>query len=161
MVYHINKDDVPEAGLGSKGGELKTRMVYGEDTSMMYAERPEDYHSKPHAHDSEQFNYVIEGKIWIFIEDEAMLLEPGDFNRIPELDIHWSKVEEGPCIMVESHTPPYIGDPDLAGEEFEKVVGLFEDEDEHPDSISVNIWGSESYAENEEEMMEEHLENKD
>lgn len=164
-MLEINKNDVPEAGLSGdklKGGELVTKMVFGNTMSMMYAERPEDYHSTPHVHDSEQFNYVLKGKIWIFVEDEAMLMEPGDFSRVPEMAVHWSNVEEGPCVMVESHSPPYIGDPDLAGEDYDKVVGLFTDEEEPvPIDESVNIWAAESYADNEEELMDEYREKND
>lgn len=157
MTYHVHRDDVPEAGLGSKGGAMETRLVYGKDMSMMYAERPADYHSKPHAHDSEQFNFVIYGKIWIFIEDEAMLLEPGDFNRIPELAVHWSKVESGPCVMIEAHCPAYVADEELAGKDMEKAVGMFgPDEEGIPVDASTNIWAAESYAANEAELMEEY-----
>lgn len=155
MTYHVHRNDVPEAGLGSKGGAMETRLVYGKDMSMMYAERPEDYHSKPHAHDSEQFNYIISGEIWIFIEDEAMLLTPGDFNRIPELAIHWSKVESGPCVMVEAHCPAYVADEELAGKGMQKAIGMFgPDEEGIPVDASTNIWAAESYAENETELIE-------
>lgn len=161
-MFNINKDDVPSAGISDsdrlQGGEIETKMVFGNTMSMMYAERPEDYHSRPHVHDSEQFNYLIEGKLWIFIEDEAFLMEPGDLSRIPEMKVHWSKVEDGPCAMVESHSPPYIGDPDLAGENQSKVVGLFSDsEDPIPIDVSENIWAADFYADHEQEMMDEYL----
>lgn len=160
MALHVNRDGVPDAGLTGeelKGGELVTRMVYGNTMSMMYAERPDDYHSTPHVHDSEQLNYVLKGKIWIFVEDEAMLLEPGDFSRVPKMAVHWSKVEEGPCVMVESHAPPYVGDESLAGENREKVVGLFaDDETPEPTTESDNVWAAESYAEREAELIAEY-----
>ncbi|WP_411968898.1 cupin domain-containing protein [Haloferax sp. YSSS75] len=162
MGLKINRDDVPEAGLSGdhlKGGELVTRMVYGKSMSMVYAERPADYHSTPHVHDAEQFNYVLEGKIWIFVEDEADLLEPGDFSRVPRMAVHWSKVEEGPCVMVESHSPPYIGDEGLAGANKEKVVGLFTD-DETPEASAEasNVWAADSYAEHEDELIASYRE---
>jgi quercetin dioxygenase-like cupin family protein len=154
MPYRINRNDIPEAGLGSKGGDMTTKLVYGADTSMMYAERPADYHSTPHVHDSEQLNYVLDGEIWIFLENEAVLLGPGDFNRVPELEVHWSKVETGLCTMIESHTPPYVGDPELAGENRELAVGLFsEDEPDEPTAESRNVWAASSYAEHEKELM--------
>jgi mannose-6-phosphate isomerase-like protein (cupin superfamily) len=165
MGLNAHRDEVPDAGLSGdelKGGELVTRMVHGNEMSMLYAERPDDYHSTPHVHDSEQLNYVLEGSIWIFLEDEAMLLEPGEFSRIPEMAVHWSKVEDGPCLMVESHAPPYIGDDDLAGADNEKVVGLFAD-DEEPDVVaeSANVWASDAYAEREAELMAEYRESEE
>jgi quercetin dioxygenase-like cupin family protein len=162
MGLKVNRDDVPEAGLSGdhlKGGELITKMVYGKTMSMMYAVRPADYHSTPHVHDAEQFNYVLDGKIWIYVDDEAELLEPGDFSRVPRMAVHWSKVEEGPCAMVESHSPPYVGDEGLAGADKEKVVGLFAD-DEAPEAESeaANVWAAESYADREEELMDAYRE---
>lgn len=162
MGLDVNRDEIPDAGLSGdrlKGGELVTRMVYGKTMSMMYAERPDDYHSTPHVHDSEQLNYVLEGEIWIFVEDEAMLMAPGDFSRVPRMAVHWSKVEDGPCVMVESHAPPYIGDADLAGAGKEKVVGLFAD-DEEPgaEAESDNVWAAESYADREGELIREYRE---
>lgn len=165
MGLRVNKDDVPEAGLSGdhlKGGELVTRMVYGRSMSMMYARRPDDYHSTPHVHDSEQLNYVLEGKIWLFLEDRAVLMEPGDFSRVPRMAVHWSRVEEGPCVMVESHAPPYIGDEGLAGEDKERVVGLFTD-DEEPSAAdeSDNVWAAESYADIEEDLVAAYEERRD
>jgi len=98
----INEDDVPEVNLDSDGitsGEVITRMVYGKTMSMVYIKRPTGYRSQPHAHDSEQLNFVLEGEMWLFIEGEgAELLKPGDFSRVPELEAHWGVVEEGPCL---------------------------------------------------------------
>lgn len=165
MGLKIHRDDIPEGGLDADGekvkaGGLTTKMVYGKTMSMVYAVRPQGHRGVPHAHDAEQFNYVQQGKIWIFVEDEAVLLEPGDFNRIPSMAVHWAIVEEGPCVMIESHAPPYIGDEELAGKNKKKVVGLFQDdEDPTPAGEAVNIWAQETYAENEEQMMEEYLEN--
>lgn len=163
MGLKINKADVPEGGFDADGekveaGGLTTKMVFGKTMSMVYAVRPEGHRGVPHAHDAEQFNYVEQGKIWIFVEDEVVLLEPGDFNRIPSMAVHWAIVEEGPCVMIESHSPPYIGDKELAGPNKEKVVGLFRDSEE-PAAMgeAVNIWARDSYAEHEEQMMEEHL----
>lgn len=162
MGLRVNKDEVPEAGLSGanlEGGELVTRMVHGNTMSMLYAVRPDDYHSTPHVHDSEQLNYVLEGEIWLFLEDEATLMGPGDFSRVPRMAVHWSKVEDGPCVMVESHAPPYIGDEDLAGADNERVVGLFADgEDPDVEAGSDNVWAAESYADGEAELIEEYPE---
>lgn len=158
MALHVSKEDVPAAGFDARGGELETRMVYGKSTSMVYARRPDGYHSSPHVHPAEQLNFVLEGELWMFVEDEAVLLEPGDFHRVPGMAVHWAKVEDGPCVLVEAHSPPYVGDDELAGEDKEHVVGLFAD-DEEPvaDEESGSVWAAESYAENEEAMMESFL----
>jgi len=89
-------------------------MVYGTDTGMMVARRNKGYHSRPHYHDSEQFNYVLEGEIWFFIGDEGFRCRQGDFVRVPRNIVHWTWVRsELGCTMVETHTPSLTGDPEL------------------------------------------------
>lgn len=159
-MMKISKKAVPNASVDTsklEAGNITTKMIYGNTTSLMFAERPKEYHSKPHVHDSEQLNYLLEGEIWIFIEDDVFLMESGDFSRIPEMAVHWSKVKEGPCKMIESHSPPYIGDPELAGENHEKVIGLFSNaEDNEVPEESKNVWAAEWYAENEDALIAEY-----
>ncbi|HTI65964.1 MAG TPA: cupin domain-containing protein [Caulobacteraceae bacterium] len=114
--YHISKDDIPAVDMAPpgdhlKGGALKAQMVFGTDTSMMFAARETGYHSTPHCHDAEQMNYVVEGSIWLFIGNVAILASKGDIVRIPRNAVHWSWVREpGGCVLLETHTPPLIGD---------------------------------------------------
>lgn len=114
--YHIAKDDIPSvdmapSGAHLKGGALMAQMVFGLETSIMFAERETGYHSTPHYHDSEQLNYVLDGSIWLFIGEDGVLAQKGDIVRIPRNAIHWSWVREpGGCILLETHTPPLIGD---------------------------------------------------
>jgi len=151
-----NKDEMelfgtPEGELEDEETEIK--MVYGKNTDFMYGKFPDGSRSSPHFHICEQINFVQEGKIWMFVEDEAFLLGPGDFHRIPPKKVHWSRVEEGPVVITEAHSPPMIGD------DWSTAVGLFgDDEDPTPEESARNIWASEDYAENEEEMMQEKLE---
>lgn len=44
----------------------------------MIASRAPGYHTRPHAHESEQINYVLEGEIWFFVEDKGFLCRKGD-----------------------------------------------------------------------------------
>lgn len=160
MALHVNKDDVPTVGYDTGGdGELESRLVYGEEMNMLYAKRPDGYHSKPHAHPAEQFNFVLEGEMWLFTPEEAALLEPGDFHRVPGLAVHWGKVTDGPCILVEGHSPPLIGDEELVGEDREHVVGLFgEHEDPDIEETSRSVFASEDYADDEDRLMREYHE---
>jgi gentisate 1,2-dioxygenase len=78
----------------------------------MVATRQPEYHSRPHAHDSEQLNYVLEGELYVFVNDDGFLAKQGDIFRIPRNAIHWSWVKGSiPCVLLETHTPPLIGDP--------------------------------------------------
>ena len=82
------KEEVVEMKVA--GGELRTKQVLGQNSSLMVAARSGGYHSEPHAHDCEQLNYVQRGEIWVFIEDTAYHLRTGDFLRIPPGAVHWA-----------------------------------------------------------------------
>lgn len=125
--YVIHEDDVPNALMlppdKLKGGKIKSKIVYGVEGNFMVATREGGYHSSPHRHDCEQLNYVSDGEIWIFIEDDGFLARKGDFFRIPRNAVHWSWIRsKAPCTLVEAHIPPITGDPANA----KAAVGLFE-----------------------------------
>ena len=108
--------DVPETALVPAkylaGGSIGAQIVYGLDSSMMVATRQPQYHSRPHIHDAEQLNYVLDGELFVFVGDIGFLARKGDVFRIPRNAVHWSWVQgDGPCVLLETHTPPLIGDP--------------------------------------------------
>lgn len=108
--------DIPETNLVPaqylSGGSIGAQIAYGRESSIMVATRQPQYHSKPHAHDSEQLNYVLEGELYVFVGDSGFLAKKGDVFRIPRNAIHWSWVQGStPCVLLETHTPPLIGDP--------------------------------------------------
>lgn len=108
--------DIPETNLVPaqflSGGSVGAQIAYGRDASIMVATRQPQYHSKPHSHDSEQLNYVLEGELYVFVDDDGFLARKGDVFRIPRNAIHWSWVQGAmPCVLLETHTPPLIGDP--------------------------------------------------
>jgi mannose-6-phosphate isomerase-like protein (cupin superfamily) len=107
--------DIPETCLVPAkfltGGSVGAQIAYGRETSMMIATRQPHYHSKPHAHDSEQLNYVLEGELYVFVGDDGFLVKTGDIFRVPRNAVHWSWVQgTTPCVLLETHTPPLIGD---------------------------------------------------
>jgi mannose-6-phosphate isomerase-like protein (cupin superfamily) len=112
---HIALADIPETNLVPKkylaGGSIGAQIAYGLDSSMMVAVRQPQYHSRPHSHDAEQLNYVIQGELYVFVADSGFLAKEGDIFRIPRNAVHWSWVQGTvPCVLLETHTPPLIGD---------------------------------------------------
>ncbi len=92
--------------LQVRGGAMSTKMVYGNECNMMVAVRAGGYHSNPHRHDAEQINYLLEGEVWVFIEDDAFLMKAGDFSRIPKNALHWAwNRSDKPCTLIEAHAP--------------------------------------------------------
>ena len=114
--YCISLDDIPETALVPAkyltGGSIGAKIAYGTDASIMVATRQPGYHSKPHRHDSEQLNYVLEGELYIFVDDTGFLARKGDVFRIPRNAMHWSWVQGStPCMLLEVHAPALTGDP--------------------------------------------------
>ena len=111
--------DIPETNLVPakflSGGSIGAQIAYGRESSIMVATRQPQYHSKPHSHDSEQLNYVLEGELYVFIGDDGFLAKKGDVFRIPRNAVHWSWVQgTTPCVLLETHAPPLIGDPGVS-----------------------------------------------
>jgi quercetin dioxygenase-like cupin family protein len=91
-----------------KGGAMSVYQIYGTQCGMMVATRAGGYHSSPHKHVAEQLNYVIEGEIWIFVEQDGFHLRAGDFLRIPSMAVHWAWIRSvEPCTMVEAFSPAH------------------------------------------------------
>ena len=103
---------------------FRTKAVYGNSSSLMIATRPGGYHSVPHTHDCEQLNWLQSGRLWVFVEDRAFLMETGDFLRIPAGAVHWSwNKGAAACTLVEVHTAGMQHDALISG----FAVGLFDE----------------------------------
>lgn len=136
--YSVALKDVPETALVPAkyltGGSIGARIAYGKESSMMVATRQPGYHSKPHQHDSEQLNYVLEGELLIFVEQTAFRVRKGDIFRVPRNAVHWSWVQgTTECMLLETHTPSLIGDPGV----METAVSLLDPDEEKSGFASV------------------------
>ncbi len=108
MMLHVPAEQVPVTVVPMRvsGGELRTRQVFGRQSSLIIASRSGGYHSLPHSHDCEQLNYVQAGEIWVFVEDTAYPLRAGDFLRIPAGAVHWAwNRGQDDCELIEVHSP--------------------------------------------------------
>ena len=138
MSLHIKAEDEPVRRVAwtdekHGAGEMAVRMVHGKDASMMVAVRQPGYHTRPHQHDAEQINHVLEGEIWFFVGEKAYHCKQGDFQRIPRNAIHWAwNRADRPATVVELHSPPLIG-----GSIREGAAPLM-DESESPDVAVVS-----------------------
>lgn len=120
-----------DASESIQQGRMEIRSVYGKDLKLGVYER-EDYQTAPHVHTAEQINYILEGQVWWFVEDEGFLLSPGDFHRVPSDAVHWAKTETTPIKMIEAHAPPLAIGPN--------AEGLYaDDETPEPNETSENI----------------------
>ena len=89
----------------------------------MIATRRPGYHTKPHQHESEQINYVMDGEIWFFVKDHGYLCKKGDFHRIPANTVHWAfNRSDKDATVAEAHAPGLIG-----GRAGDAAVALYDD----------------------------------
>jgi quercetin dioxygenase-like cupin family protein len=127
MSLHVKAQDVPlrkRVHTGERGqGSMVVRKVYGNACDLMVAVRAPGYKTRPHFHESDQINHILEGEIWYFIEDDGFLCRKGDFIRIPGNKIQWEwNRSDADAVVVETHSPPMIG-----GQSIEGAVALFPD----------------------------------
>lgn len=127
MPLHVKAADVPERKRVQQGatgeGSMVVKKGYGNECSLMIAERAPGYHTKPHAHESEQLNYILDGEIWFFVEDKGFHCHKGDYQRIPANKVHWAwNRSDTSATVAEAHAPALIG-----GRAGEGAVPLFDD----------------------------------
>jgi mannose-6-phosphate isomerase-like protein (cupin superfamily) len=124
MSIHASAASVREDVADMGSASFRTKAVYGNSSSLMIATRPGGYHSVPHTHDCEQLNWLQSGRLWVFVEDRAFLMETGDFLRIPAGAVHWSwNKGTAACTLVEVHTAGMQHDALISG----FAVGLFDE----------------------------------
>jgi quercetin dioxygenase-like cupin family protein len=133
--YRVSKSAIPlrEVHPESAANEvpLRSRKVYGNETSIVFAERDPDYHTKPHVHDCEQMNYILSGEIWFYVEGNGYRCREGDVMRIPRNAVHWAwNRSKDKAVVIESHCPPLI-----QGEEARARVVSLHGPDEDPAAV--------------------------
>jgi quercetin dioxygenase-like cupin family protein len=112
--YRINLlKEAREARFRPSGNpvDLVIRMAEGVEMSLMLASRDPGYHTRPHYHDAEQINYILDGEIWFYVDGNGYRCVKGDVMRIPRNKIHWAwNRAQAPCSVLEAHSPPLTAD---------------------------------------------------
>jgi quercetin dioxygenase-like cupin family protein len=147
----IRNRDLPDSVhlTSAYTGRLSSKFVYGKRSNLMLAKRAGKYHSPPHLHACDQMNYLIEGELWIFLENEAYHLRPGDFMRVPRMAPHWAfNPSDTECVLIESHSP--INDP--SNKPYAR--GMFEANESTAVTVVQNLWLPEQMAERESRLMQ-------
>lgn len=127
MSLKTRSESVPRRRVTLEAGTtFETTVVTGRHVNLMVAHRPPGYHSRPHAHDAEQLNYVQEGDVWFFVGERGYHLRQGDFFRVPRGAVHWMwNRSDRPLVLIEAHAPSMADDPLFAA----FAVRLFDSEE--------------------------------
>jgi len=113
--YLVAKDALPvrtaaPSAAAHAGIVMSTQRIHGINNSIMFAERGPGYHTKPHRHECEQINYIVEGEMWFFVEGQGYHCKKGDLMRIPANRVHWAfNCSDAHTTIIESHSPCLIG----------------------------------------------------
>lgn len=98
-------------------GSISAIIAEGKKARAVIAERQPGYHSKPHRHSAEQLNYVMEGEMLLFIEDDGFVVRTGDFVQVPAGAVRWSWVRgDKRCVLLEIQMDP-TNEPRATGSE--------------------------------------------
>jgi quercetin dioxygenase-like cupin family protein len=140
--YRVAFEDVPVITVKpvdpKNTAPFQARIIHGWETGIMHAVRAPGYHTEPHSHDSEQFNYIVEGEIWFFVEEHGYRCKAGDVMRIPRNKVHWAW-NRGPAqaTVIETHSPPITAN----NQNLEKIVSLLgPDEDASKRITHTNVF---------------------
>lgn len=109
MALKIGSQELQDGtnALKTFAGAMSTKVVHGNECSIVIATREAGYHSRPHYHESEQLNYVLDGEMWVFIEEDGFLAHAGDFFRVPANAVHWAyNRSDEPVTSFQVHSPP-------------------------------------------------------
>lgn len=128
MSLKVSSGRVPRRRVTLEAGTtFETTFASGRHVNLMVAHRPPGYHSRPHAHDAEQLNYVQEGEVWFFVGERGYHLRQRDFFRVPRGAVHWMwNRTNRPLVLIEAHTPSMADDPLFAS----FAVRLFDSEED-------------------------------
>jgi mannose-6-phosphate isomerase-like protein (cupin superfamily) len=113
MSLKVAREVAPRRRVTLEAGTtFETTFASGRHVNLMVATRPPGYHSRPHAHDAEQLNYVHDGEVWFFVGTRGYHLRPGDFFRVPRGAVHWMWNRSfRPLVLIETHAPSMANDP--------------------------------------------------
>lgn len=117
MALRIGSEELKDGtnALRTLAGAMSTKVVHGNECSIVMATREAGYHSRPHYHESEQLNYVLEGEMWVFIEEDGFIAKAGDFFRVPANAIHWAYNRSAHAVTsFQVHAPPLEPQRDAA-----------------------------------------------
>jgi quercetin dioxygenase-like cupin family protein len=140
--YRVALADVPVITVKPSNprntAPFEARIIHGWETGFMHAVRAPGYHTEPHAHPSEQFNYIVEGEIWFFVEEHGYRCKAGDVMRIPRDKVHWAwNRGPGSATVIETHSPPITAN----NQNLEKIVSLLgPDEDPSRRTVTTNVF---------------------
>src|SRR5258708_6075226 len=95
-----------DSGAARRGDQGKVYLASGKRVSMrVWQDEPVDTPRTSSRRDYETVGYVIKGRAELQLEDQRMLLEPGDSWLVPMGALHSYRILE-PFTAVEATSPP-------------------------------------------------------
>jgi quercetin dioxygenase-like cupin family protein len=85
---------------------LTFRPVSGERALVSFARYEPNTVVPRHAHEEEQFTFVLEGELEFELDGDRRLLRPGTVAVIPPFVPHAARTFDSPCLQADVFSPP-------------------------------------------------------
>jgi len=129
MKYFYDFAEEEKANFNPEVTSSRGAKVVGERIIVGLVDKPRGTGSRPHRHESEQFNYVIKGKLQATVEGEEKTVGPGGLIHIPANALHSiiATPEEDVVFYVCKDTAGFTGVPEDGEKTGPRFVPGFED----------------------------------
>lgn len=85
---------------------LRFRPVVGDGVMLSFATHDPGTIVPEHAHEEEQFTFVLEGEFEFTMNGETRVLRPGVVAHVPPYVPHAARTGAAPCVQVDVFVPP-------------------------------------------------------
>ena len=83
MEYFFNWDEKEKSYLADEYSSAFGSVIEGKRMQVAIVHKDKGTGSRLHAHPNEQFNYVLQGRFKVKVEDEEKVMGPGELVHIP------------------------------------------------------------------------------
>ncbi|MBM4314270.1 MAG: cupin domain-containing protein [Deltaproteobacteria bacterium] len=89
MKYFHNWDNLDKSFFSHEYSSAYGSVIAGARIQVAMVHKEKGTGSRLHSHPNEQFNYVLKGEIRARVEEEEMMMKPGDLVHIPADAAHY------------------------------------------------------------------------
>jgi len=89
MEYFFNWDDKEKATIGGDYSSAFGSFIEGKRMLVAIVHKDKGTGSRLHSHPNEQFNYILQGRFDVKVDDEEKIVGPGELVYIPADTPHY------------------------------------------------------------------------
>jgi quercetin dioxygenase-like cupin family protein len=106
MKYFHNWSELKAVDHGLLSSLCKIKAITGDKLQLIWARFEPGGEYETHSHPHEQFSFMVEGKMRLFVGDQEKVVGPGDIWYAPPNVVHGGKLlGDAPVLFVDVFTP--------------------------------------------------------